>query len=271
MGTSIFDNDIPFHLLSRLPDFYTVAPKKIFLQKKTEAVHETEYYALLGARLATQHEFSNDDSWNMEKLKEVTGGDTISARLCGNPKNDKLKIFCKLLLSSNNIPNLPITEETKAFINRLVTVHFSNTFKKDAKKQKYIMDLCDDIFTEFIYHSKNFYDKQTIDYCDEIIEYKKSILNKKDMISGFFESEYELTDSNSDKIKKTEIYDTYKDYCVSNKVKVENILGRNSFYEQFENKYPLEIYRKTHYTKIKKLDSTSTYHSNTSCHPSDCM
>ena len=254
-----------------LGDFATTAPKKIFIATKSESVHETEFFDLIGKRLATQHEFGDDDIFNYTKLKEITGGDRIKVRECGSRNYKSLNLYCKLLISTNNIPNFPITEETKAFITRLRAIHFCNVFEKSNKKQQELFNLKDDIFTEFIYHSKNFYDKDTIELCSEVLEYQQTMLKEKDIITNFIETEYEITNSIKDRIKKTDIYDNFRYYCEANKIIGKNILGRNTFYEQFEKKFNLKIYARTHYEKIKKIDSNIYYSESSNTNPSDLM
>jgi hypothetical protein len=81
---------------------------------------------------------------------------------------------------------------------------------------------------------------------------KVNVSKNLDIINKFFESTYEFTDEVSDKVKKSDVYSAFKLYCADNK---RVVLGRNSFYEEFEKIYEdISVFRKTHYEKIKKLE-----------------
>jgi P4 family phage/plasmid primase-like protien len=62
-----------------LGDYATTAPSR-FLMAQTYAGHETEIARLAGARMVLCSEVNEDDRFDEAKVKQLTGGDTLTAR-----------------------------------------------------------------------------------------------------------------------------------------------------------------------------------------------
>jgi P4 family phage/plasmid primase-like protien len=66
-------------LMKVLGDYATTAPSG-FLMATTHAKHETEIARLAGARMVLCSEVNEDDHFDEAKVKQLTGGDTLTAR-----------------------------------------------------------------------------------------------------------------------------------------------------------------------------------------------
>ena len=62
--------------------YATVAPMETFMARRGEA-HPTELARLRGVRLVVAQEIEEGRSWAESRIKALTGGDPIAARLCG--------------------------------------------------------------------------------------------------------------------------------------------------------------------------------------------
>lgn len=74
-GKSVFVNTIA----GILADYATMAPIETFTASQSDR-HPTDLAALRGARLVTATETEEGRRWAEAKIKQLTGGDAISAR-----------------------------------------------------------------------------------------------------------------------------------------------------------------------------------------------
>jgi putative DNA primase/helicase len=98
------------HTLERiLADYATTASIETLLTSKYER-HPADLAKLYGARLATVGETAGNRTWDEAKIKNVTGGDTITARFMRMDFFDFLPQF-KLLVSGNHKPSFSSVDE----------------------------------------------------------------------------------------------------------------------------------------------------------------
>ena len=115
-----------------LGDYYRVAPVELITVTHGER-HPTEKAGLAGARLAVINEVPDRGSWDTEKLKAITGGDVITARLMRQDYFDFKPQF-KLFISGNHKPSLKSVDE--AIKRRFHLIPFTVTIPKEKR------DLC---------------------------------------------------------------------------------------------------------------------------------
>jgi putative DNA primase/helicase len=87
-----------------LGDYATVASMDCFTTTKYEQ-HPTDLAMLRGARVVTAAETAEGRSWNEQRIKELTGGDKISARFMRQDFFRYVPTF-KLMIIGNHVPNL---------------------------------------------------------------------------------------------------------------------------------------------------------------------
>jgi P4 family phage/plasmid primase-like protien len=104
-----------------LGDYATTAPMSTFMANRSER-HPTEVATLHGARLVTASETSEGGRWNEERLKNLSGGDPVTARFLYHDFFTFQPQF-KLLLIGNRKPSLDTVDE--AMRRRLHLVPFT--------------------------------------------------------------------------------------------------------------------------------------------------
>ena len=99
---------------------------------KAHADHPTELAGLKGARLVTSSEIPAGKRWNEAVIKDLTGGDTISARLMRQDFFD-FKPKLTLIIFGNTQPSLSSVDS--AIRRRMVLVPFLASFEGNPDKQ----------------------------------------------------------------------------------------------------------------------------------------
>jgi len=99
--------------------YATVAPMETFVENKFGVSHPTELAMLRGARLVTAQETEEGKSWNETRIKSLTGGDPITARLMYKDFFTFNPTF-KLVISGNHAPSLKTVDDAiKRRFNKL--------------------------------------------------------------------------------------------------------------------------------------------------------
>jgi putative DNA primase/helicase len=102
-------------------DYAITAPMEMFLYRKFDA-HPTEIARLKGVRLVVAQETQQGRGWDESKIKNLTGGDTLTARYMRGDFFD-FRPTHKLLISGNYKPSLRNVDE--AIRRRLLLVPFT--------------------------------------------------------------------------------------------------------------------------------------------------
>src|SRR5690606_6336511 len=111
-----------------LGDYATHAPMETFTASNTER-HPTDLAMLRGARLVTATETEEGRRWAEAKIKQLTGGDPITARFMRRDFFTFTPTF-KLLIAGNHKPRLHTVDD--AMRRRLHLVPFEARFKGEA-------------------------------------------------------------------------------------------------------------------------------------------
>lgn len=127
-GKSVFLNTI-----SRvLGDYAAVAPMTTFTETKNEQ-HPTDLAGLRGARLVIATETEAGKGWNEARIKQLSGGDPISARLLRGDFFTFIPTF-KLVIAGNHRPRVQNADE--AMRRRLHIVPFTVTIPPERRDPK---------------------------------------------------------------------------------------------------------------------------------------
>jgi putative DNA primase/helicase len=118
-GKSVFINT----LTGILGDYAVTAAMDTFTAKRFES-HSTDIAALAGARLVVASETEEGKAWAEARLKQLTGGDTISARFM-RQDNFSFRPRFKLTITGNYQPTLQSADP--AMERRLNIVPFTQT------------------------------------------------------------------------------------------------------------------------------------------------
>lgn len=126
-GKSVFVNT----LFTLLGDYAANAPMETFMETRTER-HPTDLAGLRGARLVTATETEQGRRWNEAKIKEITGGDRVTARFMRQDYFTYSPQF-KLVISGNHKPSIRNVDE--AMKRRMHLVPFTITIP-EGKRDK---------------------------------------------------------------------------------------------------------------------------------------
>lgn len=124
-GKSVFIST----LMALLGEYARVAPIEIFMESKNER-HPTELAMLSGARLVTATETEEGRRWNESKLKTLTGGDKIVARLMRQDFFEFTPQF-KLVIAGNHRPSMRSVDE--AIKRRMNLIPFNVTIPPEER------------------------------------------------------------------------------------------------------------------------------------------
>jgi P4 family phage/plasmid primase-like protien len=110
-------------------DYSRRAPASLFLEHRGEQ-HPTAMAGLNGARMVLSSELPSGKTWNEEVIKDLTGGDTITARLMRQDFFDFKPQFA-LIIAGNHQPRLKNVDES--MVRRITLIPFRVTIPKEER------------------------------------------------------------------------------------------------------------------------------------------
>jgi putative DNA primase/helicase len=110
-------------------DYALTAPIEMFIESRFDR-HPTEIARLKGVRLVLAQETQKGRRWDEAKIKNLTGGDMLTARFMHGDFFD-FKPMHKLLISGNHKPSLRNVDE--AIRRRLLLVPFTVTIPENER------------------------------------------------------------------------------------------------------------------------------------------
>jgi putative DNA primase/helicase len=126
-GKSVFVNTV----YTLLGDYAANAPMDTFMETRGDR-HPTDLAGLRGARLVGATETEQGRRWNESKIKEITGGDRVSARFMRQDFFTYVPQF-KLVIAGNHKPAIRNIDE--AMRRRLHLLPFTLTLTPDKRDQ----------------------------------------------------------------------------------------------------------------------------------------
>ena len=104
-GKSVFVNT----LFTIMGDYAANAPMETFMESRNDR-HPTDLAGLMGSRLVTATETEQGRRWNESKIKEITGGDRVSARFMRQDFFTYVPAY-KIVISGNHKPAIRNIDE----------------------------------------------------------------------------------------------------------------------------------------------------------------
>ena len=127
-GKSVFVN-----IITRILNTYAVTANMNLLTATTQERHPVELARLRGARLVTIQETDEGKRLDEAKVKQLTGGDTITAHFMReNPF--EFRPVCKFIISGNHKPRLANVDD--AIKRRFIIIPFTVRFDEDKRDLK---------------------------------------------------------------------------------------------------------------------------------------
>jgi len=171
-----------------LGPFFTTLSDKVILKRDTSNSTTPELVSLHHTRLGVLNESNEDSVLNAERVKALSGCDTIQC----NPKyKDEFmfKPYCKIILCTNNRPAFNSTDI--AMINRLKLIPFDAKFEVNRSNNNYIEDIknkyLDEIFTWIANGSALYYTEEKIITAPIIDRYMTEYVNENDVVGRFLD------------------------------------------------------------------------------------
>jgi P4 family phage/plasmid primase-like protien len=192
-------------------DYACVVPPKLLLDKKMEQ-HATDLALLSGARLARASELPVGKVWDEALLKQITGGDRMTARFM-RQDNFTFTPQCTLIVDANNAPSVRGIDE--AFRRRMCVIPFDVTITKaqvDPDLPSKLMLEAPEILRWIIEGAVNWYENG-LKMPARILQATEEYLNGEDTFGAFL-SEYFVADSDG-MIANSEIQSQFEIYTHS--------------------------------------------------------
>jgi phage/plasmid-associated DNA primase len=230
--------------------FFTEADKRVVCKSKSDSVHTAELFQLIRKRLFIVPEIEEGDNPNTRFLKALSGNDMgFSVRKCGGRDQFDVIIDCKGIIPTNVCFNT----SDKALQERLKCFKFVNKFEAGSltkEKQSFISNL--DIFSVIIDFAIQFYkNDKTIVWPKEVIAANKELVNDIDVVVQFLETNFLITDSEHDRIKKLDIWEDFQRKYPEFK---SLGIGRTGFYTKFKSHLPPhELHRDREFKYIRYI------------------
>lgn len=227
-GKSIF-----ISMISKILSNYVKPIEKSLIMKSRDdqARPRPELIAISKKRLATCLECKEGSEFNDDFLKNVTGGDTISARKLYSNDFEDIAFHAKILIATNNKPKFNINDI--GMVDRVKYIPFNARFikinsdedlinqddsdhdtilkKNDDDFIAHLLNNCmDEIFTYFVIGAQIYYN-EGLDDIDEIKNENSKTINAFSKLDSFIEEKCTL-DPN-EKITCSSFHSSYKLYC----------------------------------------------------------
>jgi putative DNA primase/helicase len=161
--------------------------------------HSTEIAKLAGARLVLGSELPTGEIWDDQKLKELTGGDTLTARFMRQDFFD-FKTQFTLLLAGNHIPQMKHVGEAER--RRFVLIPFNVTIpseKRDTELGEKLKEEAEYILNWCIEGAGMYY-KSGLKIPSSILNASQDYLDSEDIMGQFLKTQLTLVGG-----KETEI------------------------------------------------------------------
>jgi putative DNA primase/helicase len=217
-----------------LGDYVAQMPEN-FLLEKGHQEHSTEIARLRGARLAIGSETRPDGRFNESRVKMLTGGDTISARLIGKNFFD-FKPTHTLVLAMNHLPKVSAGGE--GFWRRVRKINFGVTIppeKQDKElAQKLVVAEGSGILQWMIDGAKRVIDKGSLSEPESVMIATKEYQFEEDHIAQFIEERIMINPYMG--VSGSELFNNYKGWCVKES---EQPLSRTQLLRELMHRLPI--------------------------------
>lgn len=179
-------------------EFWIIADKKVICETKSNAVHNQELFPLIRKRVFSAPELDEDDKYNTQLLKSVSGDDKeISMRKCGGDQQYSGIIDGKIILPFNSCP----TANDPTLMERFIAISFENVFKgfSSDEERYYIEEGINDKLVSAIFKYAHFFIKngRKINLSKQSLLFTQRVVSECNDVSSFFENHITIHDKDS--------------------------------------------------------------------------
>jgi len=175
--------------------------------------HPTEIAKLAGARLALGSELPAGEIWDDQKLKELTGGDTLTARFMRQDFFEFTPQFT-LLIAGNHIPEMKHVGEAER--RRFILIPFNVTIpseKRDTNLGEKLKKEAGQILTWCIKGAGIYY-KSGLKIPSSILKASQNYLDSEDVMGEFLKTQ--ITAINGKEVELNQLIKAANDWFSSN-------------------------------------------------------
>lgn len=219
---------------------YSQLDKSIFMKSKKSSGATPEIMDLMGKRNGAYSEGDTADNIEMNSggVKQISGEDKLTGRPLYCSKVDFYP-YIKIHLLTNFTP--PLNAE-KAIVDRLVYIFMDTNFTDKPKEANDIKidndfaskvenEYLDEMFSWIVKGSKEYYKDFKIEMTPEFKQRTNEILSGEDSIKTFFDRVLQTTKNDKDTVSKSNMFETYKEFCNKNSQRCQ---PRSSLYNRLE-------------------------------------
>ncbi len=188
---------------------------QIFLDNSNE-LHPTGLAGLMGARLVAGSELPAGKAWNESVIKDLTGGDVISARLMRQDFFDYTPQFT-MFIAGNHQPAFRGINE--AIRSRVVLVPFSETIPESERDPRLLEKLKLEwpAILRWMIKGAVRWNREGIQLPDTIKAASSEYLDSEDTLGVFLSEHLEFQPES--KVTTAEVYDRFREWQVDNGIK----------------------------------------------------
>lgn len=233
-GKSVF-LDVVSHIFG---DYRTnIQPDSLMV--KTSQGANSDIARLKGARFVTTVESNDGMRFNEGLVKQLTGGDTVTARFLHANEFEFTPKF-KVWMATNHRPIIRGTD--KGIWRRIRLIPFDREFTEDEVDP----DLTSKLLAEsegilqWMLKGLEMWQKERLGMCEKILLANKEYRQEMDVVSTFIDDC--INNSLGKEVKAAELYHHYRNYCLQNGFFV---LTATKFGREMNNKGYVKIHKRT--------------------------
>lgn len=233
-GKSVF-LDVVSHIFG---DYRTNIQPDSLMVKNSQGAN-SDIARLKGARFVTTVESNDGMRFNEGLVKQLTGGDTVTARFLHANEFEFTPKF-KVWMATNHRPIIRGTD--KGIWRRIRLIPFEREFTEEEVD----LDLTSKLLAEsdgilqWMLKGLEMWQKERLGMCEKILMANKEYRQEMDVVSTFIEEC--VNNSLGKEVKAAELYQHYKNYC-----------SQNGFFVLTSTKFGRELDNKG-YVKIRKTN-----------------
>lgn len=233
-GKSVF-LDVVSHIFG---DYRTNIQPDSLMVKNSQGAN-SDIARLKGARFVTTVESNDGMRFNEGLVKQLTGGDTVTARFLHANEFEFTPKF-KVWMATNNRPIIRGTD--KGIWRRIRLIPFEREFTEEEVD----LDLTSKLLAEsdgilqWMLKGLEMWQKERLGMCEKILMANKEYRQEMDVVSTFIEEC--VNNSLGKEVKASELYQHYKNYCLQNGFFV---LTSTKFGRELDNKGYIKTHKRT--------------------------
>lgn len=233
-GKSVF-LDVVSHIFG---DYRTNIQPDSLMVKNSQGAN-SDIARLKGARFVTTVESNDGMRFNEGLVKQLTGGDTVTARFLHANEFEFTPKF-KVWMATNHRPIIRGTD--KGIWRRIRLIPFEREFTEEEVD----LDLTSKLLAEsdgilqWMLKGLEMWQKERLGMCEKILMANKEYRQEMDVVSTFIEEC--VNNSLGKEVKASELYQHYKNYCSQNGFFV---LTSTKFGRELDNKGYIKVHKRT--------------------------